>query len=211
MAKVDMVDGTMSMAKKAAWISAGAAAGIGVQKLVNKFFSSETVVSGLGADVSSGLKNYATPLITLALGSAGAFGFQSQALKHLSLGVAVSGGVNCVSQLMWGRNSVAGMDDGLLGGMLGADEDLNDENGFYGVDDDDDLDGFDDDDDLDGLDGDDDEDGLGDLEDYNELPAGGAIAALDIPIDRQYHVRDEEFEKEPISGFGFGNIDDEIL
>ncbi|MBQ3658034.1 MAG: hypothetical protein II956_14530 [Bacteroidales bacterium] len=202
MAKVDMVDGTMSMAKKAAWISAGAAAGIGVQKLVNKFFSSETVVSGLGADVSSGLKNYATPLITLALGSAGAFGFQSQALKHLSLGVAVSGGVNCVSQLMWGRNSVAGMDDGLLGGILGADEDLNDENGFYGVDDDDD-------DDLDGFD--DDEDGLGDLEDYNELPAGGAIAALDIPIDRQYHVRDEEFEKEPISGFGFGNIDDEIL
>ena len=197
-----MVDGTMSMAKKAAWISAGAAAGIGVQKLVNKFFSSETVVSGLGADVSSGLKNYATPLITLALGSAGAFGFQSQALKHLSLGVAVSGGVNCVSQLMWGRNSVAGMDDGLLGGILGADEDLNDENGFYGVDDDDD-------DDLDGFD--DDEDGLGDLEDYNELPAGGAIAALDIPIDRQYHVRDEEFEKEPISGFGFGNIDDEIL
>lgn len=210
MAKVDMVDGTMSMAKKAAWISAGAAAGIGVQKLVNKFFSSETVVSGLGADVSSGLKNYATPLITLALGSAGAFGFQSQALKHLSLGVAVSGGVNCVSQLMWGRNSVAGMDDGLLGGILGADEDLNDENGFTGVDDDD-LDGLDgdDDDDLDGFD--DDEDGLGDLEDYNELPAGGAIAALDIPIDRQYHVRDEEFEKEPISGFGFGNIDDEIL
>lgn len=205
-----MVDGTMSMAKKAAWISAGAAAGIGVQKLVNKFFSSETVVSGLGADVSSGLKNYATPLITLALGSAGAFGFQSQALKHLSLGVAVSGGVNCVSQLMWGRNSVAGMDDGLLGGILGADEDLNDENGFTGVDDDD-LDGLDgdDDDDLDGFD--DDEDGLGDLEDYNELPAGGAIAALDIPIDRQYHVRDEEFEKEPISGFGFGNIDDEIL
>lgn len=210
MAKVDMVDGTMSMAKKAAWISAGAAAGIGVQKLVNKFFSSETVVSGLGADVSSGLKNYATPLITLALGSAGAFGFQSQALKHLSLGVAVSGGVNCVSQLMWGRNSVAGMDDGLLGGILGADEDLNDENGFTGVDDDD-LDGLDgdDDDDLDGFD--DDEDGLGDLEDYNELPAGGAIAALDIPIDRQYHVRDEAFEKEPISGFGFGNIDDEIL
>lgn len=206
MAKVDMVDGTMSMAKKAAWISAGAAAGIGVQKLVNKFFSSETVVSGLGADVSSGLKNYATPLITLALGSAGAFGFQSQALKHLSLGVAVSGGVNCVSQLMWGRNSVAGMDDGLLGGILGADEDLNDENGFTGVDDDD-LDGLDgdDDDDLDGFD--DDEDGLGDLEDYNELPAGGAIATLDIPIDRQYHVRDEEFEKEPI----FGNIDDEIL
>ena len=179
----------------------GFLSGIVLQKLINKGLSAEPVVSGLGAETVTGLKNYVTPVITTVIGASIALSADSKTVRQLGTGAALSGVVNCGMQFFWKKNLLSGMNDGIMGDLLGTDDDLDIEDGFSGYDDDD-LDGYDDDD-LDGYDDDDDEfNGFGDDGEI-ELPVNNQIAALDIPSGVKVSVRDTPYERERIEGLGY--------
>ncbi len=188
----------------------GFLSGIVLQKLINKGLSAEPVVSGLGAETVTGLKNYVTPIITTVIGASIALSADSKTVRQLGTGAALSGVVNCGMQFFWKKNLLSGMNDGIMGDLLGTDDDLDIEDGFSGYDDDD-LDGYDDDDDLDGYDDDDDLDGYDDDDEFNgfgddgeiELPVNNQIAALDIPSGVKVSVRDTPYEREHIEGIGY--------
>lgn len=183
--------------KNPAIVGGGFLLGILAQKSINKMLNSETVVQGLGADTVLNLKNYATPFITAALGVGVSISSDNPIVKKLATGVAISGTVNAGMQFFWQKNLLSGLSGGMLGDIFGTDDDIDEQDGFTGYED---LDGYEEDDDS-----------LGDLDDYDETPAisaGSATGTLDIPFTPPA-LRDTEYEKEPISGFGFGN--DEII
>jgi len=185
------VENVLKGAKTPALYAGGFMLGIIAQKAINKMLSSETVTNGLGADTVLSFKNYATPLITTALGVGVGIMSQDDLIKKLSMGVATSGAANCMMQFFWKKNLLSGLSGGMLGEIFGTDEDIDEQDGFGDIDDDD-LDGIDDDD-LDGID----DDELGDLGDFDELPAN---RTLNTPISVP-PLRETEFEKESVSGF----------
>ena len=193
------VENVLKGAKNPALVGGGFLLGIIAQKAINKILNSETVVQGLGADTVLGLKNYATPLIATALGVGINIGSKDDLIRKLAMGVAISGTVNVGMQFFWSKNLLSDLGGGMLGDFLGTDDDIDEQDGFSGVEDyDDDLEGFDDDDD---------DENFGDFEDYDEQPSSSTMNALDIPFTPPA-LRDTTYEKEPISGFGYN---DEIL
>lgn len=163
--------------KNPAIVAAGFIGGMVVQKLVNKLLNSETVVNGLGADAVLTLKDYATPLVTSVLGVGTSILVESDTMKKLATGVAISGMTSIGMNILWGKNLLAGTCDGILGSIMGEDPD---------------LDGYDEyiegvDDDLDSLE-------------------SGTTGALDIPFNPPA-LRDTNYERETISGYaGYGTI-----
>lgn len=177
------VENVLKGAKTPALYAGGFMLGIIAQKAINRMLNTETVVNGLGADTVLDLKNYATPLITTALGVGIGIVADDEVIKKLSTGVATSGAANCMMQFFWKKNLLSGLSGGMLGEILGTDEDIDEQDGFGDIDDD--LDGIDDDDEL------------GDLGDFEELPAQTTLnTPLQIPP-----LRETEFEKETVSGF----------
>lgn len=161
----------ISGAKNPAIIGGGFILGIIAQKAMNKIFNSETVVKGLGADTAQSLKDYAVPLATTALGVGVSIAAKDETIKKLAIGTAISGTVAVGTQFLWKKNFLNGLNGGVIGSLIGDDEDLD---GY-----DDDLDGYDDED----LDGTDDEDfGDIDVEDgvsglgYPNIPISDGLA-----------------------------------
>lgn len=162
----------VSGAKNPAIIGGGFILGIIAQKAMNKIFNSETVVRGLGAETAQSLKDYAVPLATTALGVGVSIAAKDETIKKLAIGTAISGTVAVGTQFLWKKNFLNGLNGGVIGSLIGDDEDLD---GY----DDEDLDGTDDED----LDGTDDEDfGDIDVEDgvsglgYPNIPISDGIA-----------------------------------
>lgn len=111
--------------KNPAIVSGGIMLGIGIQKGINALLNTETAQNGLGSDTALALKNYASPLITTALGVCISMSSDDDTLKKLATGVAISGPLNVGMQMFWDKNLLAGLNDGLLG-FLGGDEDFDD-------------------------------------------------------------------------------------
>lgn len=169
----------VSNLKNPAIVAGGFMIGMATQKAINKMLNSETVVNGLGAEAASTLRDYASPLITSVIGVSVSIMSESDLVKKLSTGVAISGAVGVGMKAVWGKNLLDGTVSGLLGSIMGDDE-------ILGVDDDD-IEGIDDD--IEGL------------EEEEET-----IAALDIPFDPPA-LRDTNYERESISGYdGYGVI-----
>ena len=154
----------ISGAKNPAIIGGGFILGIIAQKAMNKIFNSETVVKGLGADTAQSLKDYAVPLATTALGVGVSIAAKDETIKKLAIGTAISGTVAVGTQFLWKKNFLNGLNGGVIGSLIGDDEDLD---GY----DDEDLDGTDDEDfgDIDVEDG---VSGLG----YPNIPITDGIA-----------------------------------
>lgn len=163
----------VSGAKNPAIIGGGFILGIIAQKAMNKIFNSETVVKGLGAETAQSLKDYAVPLATTALGVGVSIAAKDETIKKLAIGVSISGTVAVGTQFLWKKNFLNGLNGGVMGSLMGDDEDLD---GY----DDEDLDGYDDED-LDGTDDDEDfgdidvEDGVSGLG-YPNIPISDGIA-----------------------------------
>lgn len=175
------IENVLKGAKTPALYAGGFMLGIIAQKAINRMLNTETVVNGLGADTVLDLKNYATPLITTALGVGIGIVADDDVIKKLSTGVATSGAANCMMQFFWKKNLLSGLSGGMLGDIFGTDEDIDEQDGFGDIDD---LDGIDDDE-------------LGDLGDFEELPDKTTLnTPLQIPP-----IRETEFEKETVSGF----------
>lgn len=159
----------ISGAKNPAIIGGGFILGIIAQKAMNKIFNSETVVRGLGAETAQSLKDYAVPLATTALGVGVSIAAKDETIKKLAIGTAISGTVAVGTQFLWKKNFLNGLNGGVMGSLLGDDDDLD---GY-----DDDLDGYDDD--LDGYD-DEDLDGTED-EDFGDIDVEDGVNGLGYP------------------------------
>ena len=177
----------ISGAKNPAIIGGGFILGIIAQKAMNKIFNSETVVKGLGADTAQSLKDYAVPLATTALGVGVSIAAKDETIKKLAIGTAISGTVAVGTQFLWKKNFLNGLNGGVIGSLIGDDEDLD---GY----DDDDLDGYDDDD----LDGTDDED-FGDI-DVEDGVSGLGYPNIPITDGIAYSKYATPQEAESISG-----------
>jgi hypothetical protein len=153
----------VSGAKNPAIIGGGFILGIIAQKAMNKIFNSESVVRGLGAETAQSLKDYAVPLATTALGVGVSIAAKDETIKKLAIGTAISGTVAVGTQFLWKKNFLNGLNGGVIGSLLG---------------DDDDLDGYDDD--LDGTD-DDDLDGTDDDEDFGDIDVEDGVSGLGYP------------------------------
>ena len=176
----------ISGAKNPAIIGGGFILGIIAQKAMNKIFNSETVVKGLGADTAQSLKDYAVPLATTALGVGVSIAAKDETIKKLAIGTAISGTVAVGTQFLWKKNFLNGLNGGVMGSLLGDDDDLD---GY-----DDDLDGYDDDE----LSGDDDED-FGDI-DVEDGVSGLGYPNIPIADGLTYSKYSTPQEAESISG-----------
>lgn len=123
--------------KNPAIVSGGILIGVGIQKGINAVLNTEPVQNGLGSDTALALKNYASPLITTALGVIVSMSSDDDTLKKLATGVAISGPLNIGMQWLWNKNLLSNLNGGMLG-FLGGDDDLDTD--FEGIDDDDDDD-----------------------------------------------------------------------
>lgn len=166
--------------KNPAIVAGGFMVGVTIQKLIDKALNTEAVTNGLGAENVGVLKQYATPVITAILGVGASIASESDLMKKLSTGVAISGAVGVGYKMIWGKSLLAGTDGGLLGSIMG------DDTYIEGVDDDE-IEGIDDD----------------EIEGYDEVEA---IEGLDIPFTPPA-LRDTAYERETVSGYnGYGMI-----
>lgn len=164
--------------KNPAIVAGGFMVGVTIQKLIDKALNTETVTNGLGAENVDVLKQYATPVITAILGVGASIASESDLLKKLSTGVAISGAVGVGYKLIWGKSLLAGTDGGLLGSIMGDDTESVDYDEIEGIDDD-------------------------EIEGYEEVEA---IEGLDIPFTPPA-LRDTAYERETVSGYnGYGMI-----
>ncbi len=116
-------------AKNPAIVSLGIMTGVCVQKMLNKIINTDVVTNGLGYDGALALKNYASPILTTAIGIAVSMSAEDETIKKLGTGVAISGPLNVGMQLLWDKNLLAGLNDGIMG-FLGGDEDFDDLEGY---------------------------------------------------------------------------------
>lgn len=177
----------VSGAKNPAIIGGGFILGIIAQKAMNKIFNSETVVKGLGAETAQSLKDYAVPLATCALGVGVSIAAKDETIKKLAIGTAISGTVAVGTQFLWKKNFLNGLNGGVIGSLIGDDEDLD---GY-----DEDLDGYDDED----LDGTDDED-FGDIDVDDNGVSGLGYPNIPIADGLTYSKYSTPQEAETISG-----------
>ena len=151
-------------------VAGGAMLSVTISKFLSNILNKPTVVNGLGAETTKTLKDYFVPVATTVVGAGISIGAENPMFKKIGNGIAVGGLCDITSRLLWSKSITQSLSGGVMGSLLGdEDEDLD---GY----DDDDLDGVDDDEDFGDID-DDDLDGLGDIDEDSP-----AIAALDIPI-----------------------------
>lgn len=170
-------------------VAGGAMLSVTISKFLSNLLNKPTVVNGLGAETTKTLKDFAVPVATTVIGAGISIGAENPMFKKIGNGIAVGGICDITSRLLWSKSITQSLSGGVMGSLLGDDEDLD---GY----DDDDLDGVDDDEDFGDID--DDIDGLGDIDDDEP-----AIAALDIPIPSgiQYQRYETPQERESIEGF----------
>ena len=170
-------------------VAGGAMLSVTISKFLSNLLNKPTVVNGLGAETTKTLKDFAVPVATTVIGAGISIGAENPMFKKIGNGIAVGGICDITSRLLWSKSITQSLSGGVMGSLLGDDEDLD---GYE----DDDLDGVDDDEDFGDID--DDLDGLGDI-DENEP----AIAALDIPIPSgiEYNRYETPQERESIEGF----------
>ena len=170
-------------------VAGGALLSVTISKFFGRLLSNPTVVNGLGAETTKTLKDFAVPVATTVVGAGISIGAENPMFKKIGNGIAVGGLCDITSRLLWSKSITQSLSGGVMGSLLGDDDDLD---GY----DDEDLDGYDDEDfgDLD-----EDLEGLGDVDD--DSPE--AIAALDIPIPSgiQYQRYETPQERESIEGF----------
>lgn len=170
-------------------VAGGAMLSVTISKFLSNLLNKPTVVNGLGAETTKTLKDFAVPVATTVIGAGISIGAENPMFKKIGNGIAVGGICDITSRLLWSKSITQSLSGGVMGSLLGDDEDLD---GY----DDEDLDGVDDDEDFGDID--DDLDGLGDIDDDEP-----AIAALDIPIPSgiQYQRYETPQERESIEGF----------
>ena len=171
-------------------VAGGAMLSVTISKFLSNLLNKPTVVNGLGAETTKTLKDYFVPVATTVVGAGISIGAENPMFKKIGNGIAVGGLCDITSRLLWSKSITQSLSGGVMGSLLGDDEDLD---GY----DDDDLDGVDDDEDFGDID-DDDLDGLGDIDEDSP-----AIAALDIPIPSgiQYQRYETPQERESIEGY----------
>jgi hypothetical protein len=170
-------------------VAGGAMLSVTISKFLSNLLNKPTVVNGLGAETTKTLKDFAVPVATTVIGAGISIGAENPMFKKIGNGIAVGGICDITSRLLWSKSITQSLSGGVMGSLLGDDEDLD---GY----DDEDLDGVDDDEDFGDID--DDIDGLGDIDDDEP-----AIAALDIPIPSgiKYQRYETPQERESIEGF----------
>lgn len=170
-------------------VAGGAMLSVTISKFLSNLLNKPTVVNGLGAETTKTLKDFAVPVATTVIGAGISIGAENPMFKKIGNGIAVGGICDITSRLLWSKSITQSLSGGVMGSLLGDDEDLD---GY----DDEDLDGVDDDEDFGDID--DDLDGLGDIDEDEP-----AIAALDIPIPSgiQYQRYETPQERESIEGF----------
>lgn len=171
-------------------VAGGAMLSVTISKFLSNLLNKPTVVNGLGAETTKTLKDFAVPVATTVIGAGISIGAENPMFKKIGNGIAVGGICDITSRLLWSKSITQSLSGGVMGSLLGDDDE--DLDGY----DDDDLDGVDDDEDFGDID--DDLDGLGDIDDDEP-----AIAALDIPIPSgiQYQRYETPQERESIEGF----------
>jgi len=153
-------------------VAGGAILSVAISKMLSKFLSSKTVVNGLGASTTQTLKDFAVPVATTVIGCGISIGAEGAMAKKFGNGIAVGGLCDVASRLLWSKSLTQSLSGGIMGSLIGDDDDLD---GLGDPDED-----FGDIDDLDGINGEDPirvENEVGDINDSND-----AVAALDIPI-----------------------------
>ena len=170
-------------------VAGGAMLSVTISKFLSNLLNKPTVVNGLGAETTKTLKDFAVPVATTVIGAGISIGAENPMFKKIGNGIAVGGICDITSRLLWSKSITQSLSGGVMGSLLGDDEDLD---GY----DDEDLDGVDDDEDFGDID--EDIDGLGDIDDDEP-----AIAALDIPIPSgiKYQRYETPQERESIEGF----------
>lgn len=170
-------------------VAGGAMLSVTISKFLSNLLNKPTVVNGLGAETTKTLKDFAVPVATTVIGAGISIGAENPMFKKIGNGIAVGGICDITSRLLWSKSITQSLSGGVMGSLLGDDEDLD---GY----DDEDLDGVDDDEDFGDID--EDLDGLGDIDDDEP-----AIAALDIPIPSgiKYQRYETPQERESIEGF----------
>lgn len=170
-------------------VAGGAMLSVTISKFLSNLLNKPTVVNGLGAETTKTLKDFAVPVATTVIGAGISIGAENPMFKKIGNGIAVGGICDITSRLLWSKSITQSLSGGVMGSLLGDDEDLD---GY----DDEDLDGVDDDEDFGDID--EDLDGLGDIDEDEP-----AIAALDIPIPSgiKYQRYETPQERESIEGF----------
>ena len=168
--------------KNPATVGVGVAVGIKLQKsFISKIFSNETLKGYLGAETTSTVQKWATPVVTSLLGVLISGNVEDRTMKALANGIAASGVVTLASNTFFKQDLLAGFlglgnseEDEIEKAVLEAKAEINKQLQAADEDEDEDLDGEDEDEDLDGeeydedLDGDEDEDLDGDAE-YEDI------------------------------------------
>lgn len=109
------------------------------QRGINRMLETDTMQGLLGNETATDFKRFLTPILTCAIGiGVSNYVSNDSPVKEIANGFAVSGAVNVGMELLFKRNLMADLGGGFLGGLLGADDDLD----LIGYDDDDDIEGF---------------------------------------------------------------------
>ncbi len=99
--------------------------GIVGQRAINKVLESDMVSGFLGDETTVTFKRYISPLVMCGVGIlvSNNASYDSP-LKEIGNGAAVSGAVNVGMELLYKKNLLSGLGNGILGNLLGADDDL---------------------------------------------------------------------------------------
>ncbi len=95
------------------------------QRGINRILETDTMQGLLGNETATDFKRFVTPLLTCVIGiGVSNYVSNDSPIKELANGFTVSGAVNVGMELLFKKNLMCDLGGGLLGNLLGADDDL---------------------------------------------------------------------------------------
>lgn len=131
-------DNLIDTATPVAMQGCGFMLGLAGHRGINRLLETDTMQGLLGNDTATSFKRFVTPIIVTGIGIAVSnYVAPDSLIKDVANGFAVSGAVNVGMELFFNTNLMVDKGNGIIGNLLGGDDDLDYFEGYEDVDDND--------------------------------------------------------------------------